>query len=180
MRFLLLVLTVSLSGQGYSADQSKLTPAMTSAIQHISAGAAPLTEASIDAKNCGNIPPTPGFVVADFDGDGRKDFAVLLKTEKPGRMVEWEGRKVPLANYVFAILVDNGKGGFTAKLIERFEDNCPLAAFLEPQAPGAIRDRDTGKEVTIQNPSVTLLFCDKSAAVYHFVGKRIHTVQLGD
>jgi hypothetical protein len=164
----------------FSAERTSLTPAMVSAIRRIAPDALVLAIADVDANNCDNIPADPGLVVADFNGDGRPDFAVLVKTGVSGNGASSEGRNPRLVKYAFAIFVNDGNGGFVAKRVQRFEDQVPLAAFIESQSAGTIRDRDTGKHVTIRNPAVALVFCDKSVSLYHFVGQRIHVVQLGD
>ena len=157
------------------------TPAITVAIQRIATGARILAKDDVDAKECGDtLPHQPGLVVADLKGNSKQDFAVLVKTGETGKVTEWEGKKLRLTNYAFAIFLDDGNGAFTLKLVKRFQDYAPLAAYIDLQPPGKVTDQDNGKNVTLQHPGVSLVFCEKSASLYHLVGQEIKTVQLAD
>jgi hypothetical protein len=148
-------------------EMPSLTPAMKAAIQRIAPHATPLTKAEI-ASGCGDdIPSDPGLIVADFNGDGRPDVAVLVTTGEPGKIFTWEGESRRLVNFAFAIMVDDGKGSFAIKLLQRFDEDLPLGEYIDILAPGQFTDRETGKDVTIRNPSIDFENCEKSDAMYY-------------
>ena len=130
-------------------------------------------------KECRPVPQSPGLVRADFTGDGRMDFALLLNAGETGKIIDWQGMKLKETRYVFAIFVEDGQGGYKFKPLQRFEDFVPIAAFIDLQKSGDIRGVD-GRLAKISNPAVSFVFCEKSEAVYYFSGDRIRTVWVSD
>jgi hypothetical protein len=173
-------LAVLFSAPSPSIEKASWSSAMSLAIQQVVPGATIVAAADIDMTECDQVPDSPGIVVADFSGDGRKDVAFLAKTGETGKVVKWQGRDLKMTRYVFGVLVENGKGGFSKKLLRRFEDYAPIAAFIDVQTAGIVRDRDTGKDVKLRKSAVALIFCGKSAELFHLVRGRVATVQLAD
>ena len=134
----------------------------------------------IDAKACNPVPRSPGLVLGNFDGDNHPGFAVLLKDNETGKVIDWQGRKLREFRYVFAIFLGNDKGDFQAKLVRRFSDFTTLGAYIDLQAPGNLRNRDENRDVAISNPAISLVFCEKSTAVYYVSGGHIRTVTIAD
>lgn len=184
MRILLVWLffwVVSMGTGAHAAESLSPTPAMADAIQRVAPGARIVAKGDVSTADCGDeFPDQPGLVMADFQGGGRRDFAVLLNAGDSGKVTEWEGKKLKLFNYAFAIFLDDGNGAFKLKLVERFEEHLPLAMFIHLEEPGKLDDRDSGNGVTLEHPGVTRVYCDKSAVLYHLVGEKIKTVQLSD
>ena len=174
-------LTVLLSNGSCPAEPASPTSAMAAAIQGIASGARILSRGDVNAEECGDtFPGQPGLVVADLSGNSRRDFAVLVNAGETGKVTEWQGTKLKLTNYAFAIFLDDGEGSFKLKFLKRFQGYAPLAAFIDIQGPGRVADRDNGKAVTIEHPGVSLVFCGKSASLYHLVGREVKTIQLAD
>jgi hypothetical protein len=166
--------------------QPPLTPqaaAVTAAIEKAFPGATIVTGADVDSSECGPAPTSPGFVQADFDGDGRADFAVLLNAGATGKVVDWQGKHLRETRYVLALFRAKQTGGFTVTRLNRFVQFWPVAAYIEPQGAGKLEgagDAHRGAGVMLQNPGVSLVFCGKSAVVYYVSDHRVHEVWVGD
>ena len=155
-------------------------PSLLSAIDKSVPNATPITLADVDMKGCDPVPKSPGLVQADFNGDSRLSYAVLLKAGETGKVVDWQGTKLKQTRYVLALFLDDGMGGFTFKPIHRFEDFSPIAAYIDLQRAGSIKSTSDNRTVVIHNPGVSLVFCEKSEAVYYISGNRVRTVWVGD
>lgn len=153
---------------------------LVAAIEKAVPGASLVSLADVNAKECKPVPKTPGLVRADFDGDGRADFAVLVKAGETGKVVDWQGTRLREARYVFAIFLDDAKGGFTVRIVQRFVDFVPIASFIDLQAPGNVPGFGENPGVVIPNSGIAFVNCEKSEAVYYFSGKRIRTIWVSD
>ncbi|MGH9578479.1 MAG: hypothetical protein ACRD3R_13655, partial [Terriglobales bacterium] len=74
---------------------------------------------NIDEHSCGAVQKRPGLVVADFNGDGREDYAVLVKSEvKEAR--EWQGQKLKLVEVKLVALIQGAMKTLEAIVLETF------------------------------------------------------------
>lgn len=153
--------------------------ALVAAMKKVVPGASLVAPRDVDEAACAPIGQTPGFLHADFDGDGRKDYAALLKKET-GKEKTWEGRTLREARFSFVLFMDDGRGGYKPRVIRRYLDFIPTAVVLELQPAGNVRHRETRKNVNLPNPGVTLSFCEKSATTYYIIDSKIRSVPIAD
>ena len=167
--------TSAVEGSSLSLNQTQIA-----AVEKAFPGALVLSEQDIDEKSCKPIPGSPGHVIADFNGDGQMDFAALLMIGKEGEPIQWQGQVLRKRNYAFAIFLADKKVGFRVKFSRRFESYAPLSAYLEPQNPGPVIDRDTNRNVVIQHAAVVFVFCEKSASIYYISHNHVLEIFLAD
>ena len=177
LSFTLVAFSISAAGQDVSL---LLSPSMALAIEKVIPGASLVTLADIDAKSCGTLPKSPGLVRGDFNGDKRSDFSVLLKAGETGKSVSWQGSTLKQMRYAFVIFLDDGKGGFRAKLLQRFINYAPIAAYIDRQPAGMVRNRDENRNVSIRNEATAFVFCEKSASVYYVKANKVHEIPVTD
>jgi hypothetical protein len=119
-------------------------------------------------------------VKGDFNGDGRDDYAALLKTKETGKETTWEGRKLREARFAFVLFLDDGNGGYTPRVVRRYVDFVPTSVVLDLQPAGRVRNRETRQNVGLSNPGVTLSFCEKSATTYFISDGKIRSISVAD
>lgn len=165
---------------GAQPKQSTLPEGLTAAIKKVAPGAVIVGAQEVDVTACQPVGDSPGLLRADFNGDGRDDYAALLKTGETGKETTWEGRKLREARFSFVLFLDNGSGGYQPRVVHRYTDFIPTAVVLDLQPAGNVRHRETHKNVRIPNPGVMLSFCEKSATTYFLVGDKIRSIPISD
>ena len=115
--------------------------------------------------SCG---PRPDQVlVADFNGDGVPDYAVLLGIWPSGRQATRTDKVIAIG--LAAFMGQSGGGGFRPFIVERFpgESPCPRMIAVEPL--GLVRHwEDPRKEVRLVFPGIGRLYCEKSGRVFYW------------
>lgn len=165
---------------GAQQKEPAIPETLSAAIQKAASGAALVTAHEVDATACAPVGQAPGLVRGDFNGDGRDDYAALLKTKETGKETIWEGKKLREARFSFALFLDDGSGGYKPRVIRRYTDFIPTAVVLDLQPAGNVRHRETHKNVKLSNPGVTLSFCEKSATTYFMAAGRIRSIPIAD
>jgi len=153
------------------------------AIQKAFPGSTAVTISDIDSKGCGPLPERPGFVSGDFDGDGRPDFAALLKIGEAGKVVDWDGRKLHETRYAFAIFLANSDGGYNLRRVIRFRDYSPLGMFIALQPPGTLQgpgDAQHRRTITLKRSGIERISCEKSSVVYYLSGQNVREFWTSD
>jgi len=166
------------------ADESSVgeqdSKPLLAAIKKVSPNATILQAKEVDTKSCGPTPKSPGLVRADFNGDGLDDAAVLLKTFVSSEITIWESQELRRADFLFVIFLNDGKGGYLARPLDKFPGHIPAGAFIDLETSGKIRPLGAKKDVTLSNPAIVLTYCEKSAAAYVATGTRIKEIPLSD
>lgn len=153
---------------------------LADAIQGFAKGASIVAAGEIDSDACQPLGDDPTLVRADFNGDGRDDYAALLKLGETGKKTEWQGKQLRQGRFALVLFIDNGKGGYLAKLAQRFTSYEPTATMVKFMPPGKVQNAETGKDVVLKNAGVALSFCEKSATVYYLTGHRVRSIPLFD
>ena len=174
--------TISLN-TGRTAEPSvglEVSEPLLVAIRKVSPTANILQASDVNIKSCFSVPNSPTLVRADFNGDGREDVAVLLKTRVTDEIKTLEGQEFRKSEIALVIFLHDGKGGYRARTLDKFTSYVPIGAFIAIQPPGKIRPLGGKTDVTLSNSGVTLRFCERSAAVYTVVGNRVKKIVLSD
>ena len=153
---------------------------LAAAIRKVAANAVLVAPEEVDTKACAPAGPTPSLVRGDFDGDGREDYAALLKLKETGKEAIWAGHKLKEAKFSFVLFISDVNGGYKPRVVRSYTDFVPTAVVLDLQAPGAIRNRETRKYTNLSNPGVTLSFCEKSATTYFIKAGAIKSIPVAD
>jgi hypothetical protein len=178
-----LITIIGVLSPAFAAESSSnlaLPEALASAISNISTNSSVVGAEDVDPSACRPVGEKPGLVQADFNGDGRDDYAVLLKTKETDKKTTWQGTELREAEFAFAFLLDDASGGYKQMIVRRYSDFVPTGVVLDLQAPGDVHDRETHKDIQIFNPSVILSFCEKSATAYFVTGGEIHSIPIAD
>lgn len=165
-------------GDGQSAGV-EVSKALLTAIEKVSPKATILQANEVDAKSCAPTPRIRTLVRADLNGDGLEDAAVLLKTFISNEITMWQGRELRRADFLFVIFLNDGKGGYLARQLDKFPGYIPVNAFIYLRS-GKIRPMRTKKDVTLSNPAIVLAHCERSAAAYVVTGTRVREIPLSD
>ncbi len=160
--------------------EASLPENLARAISKITPGSSIVDAKDVDATACQPVGDTPGLAHADFNGDGRQDYAVLLKTSVSKKETVWQGKSLREARFSFVLFLDDGTGGYRARVIRRYADFVPTAVVIDIQPAGKVRHRETHKHIRVPNPAVMLSFCEKSATTYYLVGDKIRSIPIAD
>lgn len=184
VRWLALALAAVLS----TACAAGSTPATTSisaplqrAMHRVAPNGRILRASEIDMRECEAVPRTPGLLKADFNGDGFEDAAALIVTGISNQPFTSEGVTYRRASLLFAIFLNDGKGGYSTPTADKYRNLIPAMMFVDLiPAERRIRNIEADKEVVLANPAVMLTFCGKSAAAYTVSGTRVEEIPLSD
>jgi len=162
------------------SSQPNSSKALFVAIQKLLPGAVILRPDQVDDREC-NVSNSPGLVRADFNGDGFEDAAALLVTDIADKGRVLEGREFRKANFLLALFMNDGKGGFRTRRVDKFSDEIPTATVLSLAKPGRIFSLENEtNETVLKNPAFIIHFCGKSSAAYALVGNRLKEIVLSD
>jgi len=153
---------------------------LAGAIYKVAPGSAIVSAKEVDATACQPVGDSPGLVRADFNGDGRQDYAVLLKTRVSKEETVWQGKSLREARFLFVWFLDDGSGGYKPRIIRRYTDFVPTAVVIDLQPAGKIRHRETHKDIQVPNPAVMLSFCEKSATTYYLLDDKFRSIPIAD
>lgn len=134
----------------------------------------------MDLESCGQLNMHPGLVDGDFNGDGRKDYAALLKIGGVKEEKEWEGKVWKLIDMWFVVFLGDGQGRFKNITIDQFETLLPSGVGISIQPPGIVREWDSDRTIKLRNPGIQRFFCEKSAAVFYWDGEKFRDVPISD
>jgi hypothetical protein len=122
----------------------------------------------------------PGWVAADFQGDGRLDFGVLLVDRKPSRIVRFDGQDYPVYTARVLALLARAGGGYEERALYDYSDALPTIRGLALQAPRRIRDVETERSRTLTQPALSFVSCGQFTVVYAWDGKDFTPVKVAD
>lgn len=137
--------------------------------EQFSADARVLGLAEIDHQACAPIDSSPTALSADFDGDGRPDFAVLLNLGKTGKKVEWQGSLLEEIEVALVLFHTNfRKDGYSTRTIQRTRSYLPVAMTIKAVPSGVLTGRDSKPIARLEKAGFALSICEKSATAYFF------------
>lgn len=134
----------------------------------------------LNTEDCDFGQADPGVVMADFDGDGAIDFAVLFESASPEGVVEWAGRKWPRVQVVLNAYLGNRDKTLRTVTLMRLEDYHPISMFIGLQVPGRVAEFDTTHDVSLARPGILLTYCGKASIVYYWDGTKFVSIPISD
>ena len=132
------------AGLAVAEEPPAVPPALAEAIKHLHPGARIVAADEVLGERCGPALQREQIFRADFDGDRRQDYAVLLRIGEPGKPGE-ALRMVPLWGVVF---LANRDGRFRPFILFKDED----AMFPSRRVLFAHGERDLVGWCTKRNP----------------------------
>ena len=145
--------------------------ALAEAISRLHPAAQVVRADEILEERCGAVHRREQIFRADFNGDGRQDYAVLLRVGEPAGKPEEKLRTAPLWGVVFLAKRDGRYRPFIL-----FKDDDAMipsrrALWIEP--PGPVRHGAHPERVlTLKRPAVGSMLCEGTAKVFYWVGLR--------
>lgn len=148
--------------------EEELPAALREEIRKLGPSARLVGEGDLDRQNC-SPRPSPGLVVDDFNGNGRKDHAALVLTgvtRKPPQ----PGPRGPGVEVELLLLVLLDGDAAALQIVQRFWLR-PAAAvryIIAVQPPAALTELNGPGKVTLKQPGIMLVYCEAATTVYYW------------
>jgi hypothetical protein len=144
---------------------------LADAIQRLHPGARVVSADEILEERCGAGQRREQLFRADFNGDGRQDYAALLRIGEPEGKPGEALRTAPLWGVVF---LANRDGRYRPFILFKDGDAMfPSRRVLWVQASGPVRHGAHPERVlTLKHPAVGSMLCESTAKVFYWVGLR--------
>jgi hypothetical protein len=165
------VVLALVAGPAAAQEPSALPPALADAIRRLHPAARVVTADEVLGERCGAAHRREQIFRADFDGDTRQDYAVLLRIGEPAGKPDEALRTVPLWGVVF---LANRDGRFRPFILFKDEDAMfpsRRVLWIQPRGPvhhGAHPER----VLTLRHPAVGAMLCEGPAKVFYWAGLR--------
>ena len=175
-----MTLITSAAGATSAPSVPPLPTELTSVIQSTTPGATVVQPEEIDSESCQPVPSSPSIVHGDLTGNHRNDFAILLKTKVTGKPEVWQGKTITQAQFALMLYSDDGYGSYGARRLNEFTASLPLAVYIALDPAGKKHDQPTGRDITTDHPTVSIVFCEKSELAYYIRGDEITEIGVSD
>jgi hypothetical protein len=148
-----------------------LPPALADAIKRLDPAARVVSADEVVEERCDAGQRREQIFRADFDGDGRQDYAALLRIGEPAGKPGEVLRTVPLWGVVF---LAKRNGRYRHFILFKDDDAMfPSRRVLWVQRPGPVRHGAHPERVlTLKLPAVGSMLCGSTAKVFYWVGLR--------
>lgn len=165
---LLLLLGLAPLTAAAQSSEEELPAAVREEIRKLGPSARVVGEGDLDRESC-SPRTSPGLVVDDFNGNGRKDYAALVltgatrKPQQPG--ARDSGVEVEI---VLLVILDGGVA--SPQIVQRFWLPPASAAryVITVQPPAALVEFNGPGKITLKQPGITLVYCEAAATVYYW------------
>jgi len=129
-----------------------------------------VTAADVDRRACRGKPKTPLVAVSgDFDGDGRRDWALYVRSAGPIDRLLDRTPPVDLYDFQFVFAMARADGRYELVTARQGRQTLPLASYLVLQPRGPIREvpfEDHPTPIMLRNPGVMELYCGQASSTY--------------
>jgi hypothetical protein len=181
------VLVTAVAAAAPGTDDPTLPPDAARALRAAYGAFTIVSDSDVNSEECDPREPggpPRGLVIADFNGDGRTDYAVLVRMG-PGKNVEKAaGRAFTLYDAAFVVLLGEPSGGFTRISLWNHDMWIPINLVVGLAAPGVIREHGSAGDRTVElkNPGITVDICGKTTEVLYWndVKKSFDSVTISD
>jgi hypothetical protein len=169
---LVVLAALALGAGAVGAEESSLLPpALSEAIKRLHPAALMVSADEILEERCGAAQRREQLFRADFNGDGRPDYAMLLKIGEPEGKPGEALKTAPLWGVVF---LANRDGRYRPFILFKDADAMfPSRRVLWIQAPGRVHHGAHPERVlTLKHPGVGSMLCESTAKVFYWVDLR--------
>ena len=109
---------------------------------------------------------SPGFVAADFNGDGVPDYAALLTFPQKNTSGEW-----------LVVFMGNKDGGFQLRLLEKYNGvHDDIYITMEP--PGEVKPFQSARRVKLRAPGIARIHPDRRPTLFYWQKGRFQRLNL--
>ena len=145
--------------------------ALADAITRLHPAARVVSADEILEERCGAGQRRERVFRADFNGDGRQDYAAILRIGEPEGKLGEALRTAPLWGVVF---LSNRDGRYRPFILFKDGDAMfPSRWALWVQPPGPVRHGAHPERVlTLKHPAVGSILCESTAKVFYWMGLR--------
>lgn len=159
------------AGAAGAGETSVLPPALADALKRLHPAARVVSADEILAERCGAGQRREQLFRADFNGDGRPDYAMLLRIGEAEGKPDEALKTVPLWGVVF---LANRDGRYRPFILFKDADAMfPSRRVLWIQAPGRVHHGAHPERVlTLKHPGVGSMLCESTAKVFYWVSLR--------
>ena len=145
--------------------------ALADAIKRVNPAARVVGADEILEERCGAEQRREQLFRSDFTGDGRQDYATLLRIGEPAGKPGEALRTAPLWGVVF---LANRDGRYRPFILFKDDDAMvPSRRVLWVQPPGPVRHgAHPGRVLTLKHPGVGSMLCGSTTKVFYWVDRR--------
>jgi len=109
---------------------------------------------------------SPGFIAADFNGDGVADYAALLTFPQKKTSGEW-----------LVVFIGSKDGGFQLRLLEKYNGvHDDIYITMEP--PGEVKPFHSARSVKLRAPGIARIHPDRRATLFYWQKGRFQRLNL--
>src|SRR5207249_6066094 len=109
---------------------------------------------------------SPGFVAADFNGDGAPDYAALLTFPQKKTSGEW-----------LVVFIGSKDGGFQLRLLEKYNGvHDDIYITMEP--PGEVKPFQSARRVKLRAPGIARIHPDRRPTLFYWQKGRFQRLNL--
>jgi len=155
------------------AEAMKNAPLQAVLAQHVHPKASILTLEMLDPASQEEFLSTgadgsPGLVSADFNGDGRPDYAALLSFPQKKSVGEW-----------LVVLIGKPGGGFQLRLLEKYtgfhED-----LYITMQPPREIKPSNSSQKAKFTMPGIARIYPERPLTLFYWEKGRFQRVKVSE
>ena len=110
--------------------------------------------------------PGPAWFAADFDGDGRTDYAVLLITDKPTWTVQFDGQDYPTYQARVVAYFAQADGSLREHAVYTFQEALPTIRGIAPHAPESAAGSTMSPRTRPRRAGIDFVSCGQFKVVY--------------
>jgi hypothetical protein len=150
-------------GSTERAPEDRLPVALRKQIQELVPSGHIVLPRDVTVESCGPK-SDPGVVIGDFNGDGRNDYAILLRSDAPTSRKE--GAFAELSLVIFLDL----EGRWQRVFMNRFRVAEGLASrhVITLQPPATLQESDGPRKVSLKHPGIAWVYCEAGVRVYYW------------
>ena len=108
----------------------------------------------------------PGFVVADFNGDGVADYAALLRFPKKAGFGEW-----------LVVFIGAPAGGFQLRLLEKY-DGFRDDVYITMEPPGEVNASSSLRTVKLRAPAIARIHPERPPTIFYWEKGRFQRLSI--
>jgi hypothetical protein len=155
------------AGQPGVAD---LPPALRDAIASLHPSAAVLRADEILVERCGAQHRRDQVMRADLNGDGRADYALLLRIGEPKAVA---GEALKSASLWAVVFLARRDGLYRSFILSKWDEvMIPSRQVIALRPAGQVQASDhPGRVLTLKQPAVASILCEGTERIYYWVSR---------
>ena len=160
--------------QGMASAAPELPAALRAAIAATHPGMHVLTTDEVRYADCAaGLAPGPAWFRADFDGDGRADYAVLLLSDKPTWTVHFDDQDYPTYDARLVAYLAQSDGSLRERPVYDFHESLPTIRGITVLNPAPGKGTATGRPTKAhRSAGINFVSCGQFSVAYFWQGQR--------